>query len=72
MSRGRSTYRADMLIALAVDALDNDEIQVDFRPLYQCMHIYEALDCKPELQRNYQEDRKVSQLVLFAGQDLIS
>ena len=42
-----------------VDALDNDSIQIDFKPLYQCMHIYEALGLKVELQRNYQEDRKV-------------
>jgi hypothetical protein len=45
---------------LSVDALDNDDVHIDFRPLYQCIHIYEALDCKSELQRSYQEDRKVS------------
>lgn len=43
----------------AVNALDNEQIKIDFRPLYQCIHIYEALDAKSELQRNYQEDRKV-------------
>ena len=43
-----------------VDALDNDEIQINFKPLYQCIHIHEALDRKAEFQRNYQEDRKVS------------
>lgn len=42
-----------------VDALDNDETKVDFKPLYQCIHIYDALECKPELQRSYQQDRKV-------------
>ncbi|WVR07118.1 hypothetical protein IAU60_004159 [Kwoniella sp. DSM 27419] len=46
------------------DALDNEEIQIDFKPLYQCIHIYEALERKPELQRSYQEDRKVSTLIL--------
>ncbi|KAK1924132.1 putative rsec15 [Papiliotrema laurentii] len=40
------------------DALDNDEIQVDFKPLYQCVYIYEALGRTQELQRSYQEDRK--------------
>lgn len=53
-----SSHRV-MLIS-AVDALDNEEINIDFRPLYQCIHIYEALDAKPELQRSYQEDRKAS------------
>ncbi|RSH87449.1 hypothetical protein EHS25_003359 [Saitozyma podzolica] len=46
------------------DALDNDEINVDFKPLYQCIHIYEALESKPELQRSFQEDRK-TQLTLI-------
>ncbi|EJT53129.1 exocyst complex subunit Sec15 [Trichosporon asahii var. asahii CBS 2479] len=42
------------------NALDNEQIKIDFRPLYQCIHIYEALDAKSELQRNYQEDRKAN------------
>lgn len=33
---------------------------MDLRPLLQCIHIYNALECRSELQRNYQEDRKVS------------
>lgn len=45
-----------------VDALDNEHIRIDFKPLYQCIHIYEALECKAELQRNYQEDRKVGSI----------
>lgn len=47
---------------MSVNALDNEHIRIDFKPLYQCIHIYEALDCKAELQRNYQEDRKVRSL----------
>lgn len=43
-----------------VDPLENDEITVDFKPLYQCIHIYDALESKTELQRSYQQDRKVS------------
>lgn len=46
-----------------VNALDNEHIRIDFKPLYQCIHIYEALECKAELQRNYQEDRKVGSLL---------
>jgi hypothetical protein len=52
--------RADSI----VDALDNDETKVDFKPLYQCIHIYDALECKPELQRSYQQDRKVGSPVV--------
>jgi len=42
------------------DVLDNENIQVDFKPLYQSIHIYTALDSLEELQRSYQADRKVS------------
>ncbi|WVQ82288.1 hypothetical protein IAT38_004416 [Cryptococcus sp. DSM 104549] len=49
------------------DALDNDEINVDFRPLYQCIHIYEALGMKPELQRSYQEDRKTQATLILTS-----
>lgn len=41
------------------DVLDNDKLKVDFKPLYQCIHIYTALDSLEELQRSYQADRKV-------------
>ncbi|KAL7412016.1 putative exocyst complex subunit Sec15 [Mrakia frigida] len=40
------------------DVLNNEEIKIDFKPLYQCIHIYDALNARAELQRNYQEDRK--------------
>ncbi|WWC70274.1 uncharacterized protein I206_104224 [Kwoniella pini CBS 10737] len=49
------------------DALDNDEIKVDFKPLYQCIHIYEALESKPELQRNYQVDRKTQATLILTS-----
>ena len=39
--------------------MHNDTVNMNFKPLYQCIHIYEALDRKSELQRSYQEDRKV-------------
>lgn len=38
---------------------DNDKVQVDFKPLYQSIHIYTALDSLEELQKSYQADRKV-------------
>lgn len=40
--------------------LDNERLQVDFTPLYQCIHIYGALDAIDEIRRSYQADRKVS------------
>lgn len=48
-----------------VDPLSNDHIQLDFKPLLQCIHIYDALNCRPELQQSYQEDRqRQSSLIL--------
>lgn len=41
------------------DVLNNDSLNVDFKPLYQCIQIYTALDSLEELQRSYQADRKV-------------
>ena len=34
-------------------------MKIDFKPLYQCIHIYTALESLEELQRSYQADRKV-------------
>ncbi|KAI3612207.1 exocyst complex sec15 subunit [Moniliophthora roreri] len=45
--------------------LDNDRLHIDFKPLYQCIHIYTALDSLSELQKSYQADRKAqSDLIL--------
>ncbi|EKM59243.1 uncharacterized protein PHACADRAFT_136668 [Phanerochaete carnosa HHB-10118-sp] len=38
--------------------LDNDRLKVDFTPLYQCIHIYTALDALDEIRKSYQADRK--------------
>jgi hypothetical protein len=35
---------------------------VDFKPLFECIHIYSALDSLSELQKSYQADRKVRRL----------
>ena len=44
---------------IADNVLDNDQLQVDFKPLYECIHIYSALDSLDEIRRSYQADRKV-------------
>ncbi|KAK4689058.1 exocyst complex component 6, partial [Tremellales sp. Uapishka_1] len=49
------------------DALNNEDIVVDFKPLYRCVHIYEALDCRSEMQRNYQEDRKTQATLILTS-----
>ncbi|KAI0921643.1 hypothetical protein AcW1_004442 [Taiwanofungus camphoratus] len=40
------------------NVLDNDQLHVDFKPLYECIHIYSALDSLDEIRRSYQADRK--------------
>lgn len=47
----------------SVDPTSNESIQLDFKPLLQCIHIHDALDSRSELQRSYQEDRKVSEKI---------
>lgn len=55
------------------NVLDNDKLKVDFKPLYQCIHIYTSLDSLEELQRSYQADRKAqSDLILPSPLNLAS
>lgn len=42
-----------------VNVLDNEHITVDFKPLYECIHIYSTLNSLDDLRRSYQADRKV-------------
>ncbi|KAG2013848.1 rsec15 [Coprinopsis cinerea AmutBmut pab1-1] len=47
------------------NVLDNDKLHVDFKPLFECIHIYTSLDSLTELKRSYQADRKAqSDLIL--------
>lgn len=41
------------------NVLSNESVDVDFRPLYQCIHIYDTLDDRDQLQASYQADRRV-------------
>ncbi|KAG0303506.1 hypothetical protein BGZ98_006576 [Dissophora globulifera] len=41
-----------------VDILDTDEVKLDFKPLYQCIHIYDELGQRAELKAGYAEDRR--------------
>lgn len=65
---------------IEVNYLENDRVKIDFKPLYQCIHIYEVLEQRERLQANYQEDRKAQANLLLSrnlnmverGSDLIS
>lgn len=43
-----------------VDLLEDKRVTIDFKPLYQCIHIYEKLGRKNEFKKHYEEDRQVS------------
>ena len=45
------------------NVLENDKLQVDFKPLYECIHIYTTLDSLDELRKSYQADRKVNIMI---------
>ncbi|KZS98038.1 exocyst complex component sec15 subunit [Sistotremastrum niveocremeum HHB9708] len=50
---------------IEVDVLDNEKLRVDFKPLYQAIHIYTALDALDELQKSYQADRKAQATLIL-------
>lgn len=50
---------ANLTSYLTDNVLDNEHLHVDFTPLYECIHIYNALDSLDEIRRSYQADRKV-------------
>ncbi len=52
-----------MCVLYTDNVLDNERLKVDFTPLYQCIHIYSALDALDEIRKSYQADRKVRYLV---------
>ncbi|KAF9433132.1 hypothetical protein BGZ76_009844 [Entomortierella beljakovae] len=41
-----------------VDILSSDQVQLDIKPLYQCLHIYDELGQRAEFKLSYSEDRK--------------
>ncbi|KAJ3293592.1 hypothetical protein HK104_004344 [Borealophlyctis nickersoniae] len=51
----------------ANDALNNDEIKVDFRPLHQCLHIHDVLGKRGEFTANYEENRKLQAALVLAA-----
>lgn len=52
--------------SLADNFMNNSEVQIDFEPLYQCIHIHDVLDLREELQKNYQEDRRAQANLLLS------
>ncbi|BGP12307.1 Rab GTPase-binding exocyst subunit S15 [Rhodosporidiobolus nylandii] len=49
------------------NVLDNDAVKIDFKPLYTCIHIYDALDAREELQLSYQADRRAQAGLLLSS-----
>ncbi|GAA5827165.1 hypothetical protein JCM11251_001148 [Rhodosporidiobolus azoricus] len=46
--------------------LENDTVRIDFKPLYTCIHIHDALDAREELQLSYQADRRAQAGLLLS------
>lgn len=36
-----------------------DEVNIDFEPLYRCIHVYDTLGKRNEFKTSYSEDRRV-------------
>lgn len=47
--------------------LDHENGKIDFRPLYQCIQIYDALGARDELQHSYQEDRRAQAFLILSS-----
>ena len=58
----QQTVRTVSYISSCISYIPVDMVleKVDFKPLYQNIHIYTALDSLDELRKSYQADRKVS------------
>ncbi|EPQ27215.1 uncharacterized protein PFL1_05138 [Pseudozyma flocculosa PF-1] len=46
--------------------VENEHVKIDFKPLYQCIHIYDIMDMREQLQANYQEDRRAQANLLLS------
>ncbi|KAK4699775.1 exocyst complex component 6, partial [Phenoliferia sp. Uapishka_3] len=63
---GEMTDDGFVFIHLTDNVLDNDTVRIDFKPLYQCIHIYDTLDAREELQQSYQADRRAQAFLLLS------
>ncbi|KAI0068510.1 exocyst complex component sec15 subunit [Artomyces pyxidatus] len=65
LSRVGSAVETVTYEKIEYNILDNENLKVDFKPLYQSIHIYNTLDSLDELRKSYQADRKAqSDLIL--------
>lgn len=46
--------------------VDNEQVKIDFKPLYQCIHIHDVMDIREQLQNSYQEDRRAQANLLLS------
>lgn len=47
------------------NVLQNEKVNIDSKPLHQCILVYTALDAIGELQKSYQADRKVCNNIFY-------
>ena len=46
--------------------MDNEQVSLDFKPLYESVHIYDVLDAREQLQNSYQDDRRAQANLLLS------
>ncbi|KAF9159971.1 hypothetical protein DFQ26_005996 [Actinomortierella ambigua] len=54
-----------------VDLMDLEAFDIDFRPLYQCLHIFDELGLRAELKVNFAEDRHAQAKSTLSSQNCI-
>ncbi|TPX68523.1 hypothetical protein SpCBS45565_g03037 [Spizellomyces sp. 'palustris'] len=74
LARGMSVSASSLNLGQSLELLadhgddhENDETRIDFRPLYQCLHIHEVLDKRNDFRSLYEEKRRM-QARLLVGQ----
>ncbi|KAI0315382.1 exocyst complex component sec15 subunit [Amylostereum chailletii] len=72
LSRVGSAVEAVSYEKTGYNVLDNDELKVDFKPLYQSIHIYSTLDSLDVLRKSYHEDRKIQSELILSGPLVLS
>ncbi|KAJ3023401.1 hypothetical protein HKX48_003318 [Thoreauomyces humboldtii] len=73
MIRGVSISGSSMNLGPVLDITANEEdddnfdvdVKIDFRPLYQCLHIHEVLNKRNELRAHYEEKRRMQASILL-------
>jgi len=71
--RAQGSFKLNSAIELVLDereefdVLDNENVNIDFTPLFECLHIHEALGERDEFRVTYANVRRQQKELLLSG-----